>query len=116
MYTTLSRSVIPGLAVLICGIAALQASGQGSNFTVGQGMNLAGGLGGGSYVAPGAGAGFNPLVSPDKNLNPFQSFLTNPYGGAGASMTSQLYQPPPPNNQYGGYGNYIYPDPYGGYL
>jgi hypothetical protein len=118
MFTIAKRLGILATSLLILGLAVAQVSAQGS-FNVGQGLNLAGGMGGGAHAPQGAGAGFNVNVGAAPKaagFNPFQNLVSNPYGPAAATMTSQNYVPPPPTSEYGGYGNYIYPDPYGGYL
>jgi hypothetical protein len=114
---TIAKQLTGAVALLLFFSLSLpEVFGQG--FTVGPGLNLGGGLGGGGFAAPG-GAGFQPPAGQggkQTGFNPTINLLTNPYGGPVGTMTSQSYTPPPPPSDYGGYGNVILPDPYGGYL
>jgi hypothetical protein len=102
---------LAGIGLLLL-VAVAPADGEG--FAAGGGVNLSGGMGGGGFAMPGAAGFANAGMARAGLFNPFQNLVNNPYGGPAATMTSEGYGPS--GGYGGGYGNYIYPDPYGGYL
>jgi hypothetical protein len=113
MFTFTRR--LGGATALGLSLVALAVPGRSlaDGLTVGQGLALTGNVGGQAFAMPGGAAGFNANLGGVRPVsNPFANLIVSPYGGPGATMTSQgLPAPYPP---YPGYGcNY---DPYGGYL